>query len=273
LKELHKRSLSGILFVIILIGAIFLGPYTYGILFLVLSIFILREFYTLGAQAGYSAQLYPAMTIGAFLFVLTFLLVNGIIGAGSLLSVLPLMFAIPVYELFRNKKKSIGNIALTYFGLIYVSVPFALLNFLVFPGHSHYDHSMLVILLVIIWACDSGAYLIGVRFGRHRLFERISPKKSWEGFFGGLAAAIIATWLLSLIYTEYRFIFLLIIALITVVIGTLGDLVESMMKRQIGVKDSGKFMPGHGGLLDRFDSILMALPFIYFVVQLFANFH
>ncbi len=270
MKEFHKRTLSGILLVIVLEGAIYLGPYTFGLLFLGLSVFILREFYSLSTIAGYSPQVYPGLAIGAILFLFSFLLANDIITSKSFLVFFPILFSIPIYELFRKKPKVLGNIALTIFGLFYVTVPFSVLNFLVhptFPESGQYDPSLLFILFIIIWTCDSGAYIFGVRFGRHRLFERISPKKSWEGFIGGLAVSILSAWIMSLVFTQYSFYFLAIVATITVAAGTLGDLVESMFKRQIGIKDSGKFMPGHGGLLDRFDSIIMAAPFIYFVVQ------
>jgi phosphatidate cytidylyltransferase len=270
LKEIHKRTVSGILYVIILTGSIFLGPYFLAALFLVLSIFVLKEFYSLGRIAGYSPQIYPGLLTGAFLYITSFLLVQGLVTGKSFLLLLPILFSVPVYELYRKKTKTLGNIAVTIFGMFYVSIPFSLLNFLVFPAFPEtgiYDPSLLIILFIIIWTCDSGAYLFGVKFGHHRLFERISPKKSWEGFFGGFAVALIASWILSLIFIQYDFLFLALIATITVVAGTLGDLVESMFKRQIGIKDSGRFMPGHGGLLDRFDSILLSSPFIYFIVQ------
>ncbi len=270
MKEIHKRTLSGILFVAILTGAIYLGPLTFGILFLVLSFFVLREFYSLGTIAGYSPQVYPGLVVGTVLFLFSFLVVNDLITAKSFLVLLPVLFAIPIYELFRKKSKVLGNIALTVFGLFYVAIPFSLFNFLVYPSFPEkgaYDPSLLIILFIIIWTCDSGAYLFGVKFGRHRLFERVSPKKSWEGFFGGMIVAIISSAILSVVFTQYSFYFLALMATLTVITGTLGDLVESMFKRQIGIKDSGRFMPGHGGLLDRFDSIIMAVPFIYFLVQ------
>jgi phosphatidate cytidylyltransferase len=129
---------------------------------------------------------------------------------------------------------------------------------------------LLISLFVLVWAGDSGAYIFGVRYGRHRLFERISPKKSWEGLMGGVITAIATAWILNYLFPQYNIILLIVMAIVVVISGTLGDLVESMIKRSIGVKDSGRFMPGHGGLLDRFDSILLASPVIYFVFQFFS---
>ena len=270
MKEFQIRTLWGVLFVIVLTGAILLGPYTFALLFIILSVFILSEFYTLAIQSGYSPQFLPGLLTGGFIFILSFLLVNEAIPVKSLFTFLSILFLFPVYELFRKKETPIVNIAITGFGILYVSVPLSILNFLVFPGINGkmgYDYSLLISLFVFIWASDSGAYLFGVKFGRHRLFERISPKKSWEGFIGGLLTAIVSGWILSLIFPQYSFSFMVLIAIATVIAGTLGDLVESMIKRSVGVKDSGRFMPGHGGLLDRFDSLLLASPMVFFILQ------
>jgi phosphatidate cytidylyltransferase len=263
----------GLLFVTALLGAILLGSYTFAALFLILSVFVLREFYSLCKEAGFSPQLYPGLFLGLSLFLLSFFIARHDLPYKYYLFLLPLIYAIPVYELFRKKKNPLANIALTGFGLVYVCIPFSLLNYLAFPESEEtvsYDYSMLISLFFFVWASDSGAYLFGVRFGRRRLIERISPKKSWEGLFGGIITAIFIGWLLTLAFPQYSFTFMGIMALLVVISGTLGDLVESMIKRSIGVKDSGRFMPGHGGLLDRFDSILLAAPVIYFVLQFFS---
>ncbi len=272
MKELHTRTIWGFLFATVLTGAIMLGAYSFGLLFLVISVFALREFYALCRAAGYSPQLYPGLFLGLLLFVLSFFIAKHLITYNSYLYVLPLIYALPVYELFRKKKNPLTNLGLTVFGIFYVSIPFALLNFLPFneiEGAFDYHYELLISLFLFVWASDSGAYIFGVRFGRHRLFERISPKKSWEGLLGGIFTALLIAWILTFIFKEYSFSILAIMAIIVTLAGTLGDLVESMIKRSIGVKDSGRFMPGHGGLLDRFDSILLASPVIYFVFQFF----
>lgn len=270
MKDLQIRTLWGILFVAVLTSAILFGPYTFALLFLLLSVFILKEFYSLAVQSGFSPQIFPGLLTGGLIFILSFLVANNTITSKSLLAFLTILFLFPVYELFRKTETPIVNIAITGFGILYVSVPLSILNFFVFPadkGITGYDFSLLISLFIFIWASDSGAYLFGVKFGRHRLFERISPKKSWEGFIGGLITSIVAAWILSSLFRQYSFSFMMIIATATVVAGTLGDLVESMIKRSVGVKDSGRFMPGHGGLLDRFDSLLLASPVIFFILQ------
>ncbi len=270
MKDLQIRTLSGILFVIVLTGAILSGPYTCALLFLLLTVFLLREFYTLAVHGGYSPQAVPGMLIGGILFIISFLLAVNAINPKSLYSLLVILFFFPVYELFRKSKTPIANMSITGFGILYISVPLSILNFLMFPVKTVdpvYDSSIILILFIFLWANDSGAYLFGVWLGRHKLFERISPKKSWEGFFGGMATALASAWILSLFLRHFSFVSLMIMAVSTVIAATFGDLVESMIKRSVGVKDSGHFMPGHGGLLDRFDSLLLASPVIFFIQQ------
>ncbi len=272
MKEFRKRTVWGILFVTTILGAILLGPFTFAILFLILSVLVLREYYTLCQKAGFSPQVYPGLVVGATVFALSYFVAQKFLPDNSFNYLAPFFYTFPVYELFRKKKNPLINIALTGFGIVFVSIPFAMLNFLAFPGFDGvdiYNYGLLISLFLFVWAADSGAYLFGVRFGKHRLFERISPKKSWEGLFGGVATAIATAWVLTFVFPQYSFNLLAVMAVIVVIAGTLGDLVESMIKRSIGLKDSGRFLPGHGGLLDRFDSILLAAPVIYFVFQFF----
>jgi phosphatidate cytidylyltransferase len=273
LKEIQKRSISGLLFATVLLGSIMFGPWSFALLFGTFSIFILKEFYHLSKAAGISPQRNLGLIIGGTIFLLTFLTAKGYIAVNLTGIYLAMLFLVPAIELFRAKKNSIENISVTLFGILYVSVPITLFHYFVFPEYSqcdYYDPKLLVILFVLIWAYDSGAYLFGVTFGKHRLFERISPKKSWEGFFGGWFIAVLFAWGLQQLFPQLELPFLVIMATTVTITGTFGDLVESMIKRNLGLKDSGKFMPGHGGLLDRFDSILFASPFVYLVIQFFG---
>jgi phosphatidate cytidylyltransferase len=273
LKEIHKRSISGLLFAVVLLGAILLGPWSFVLLFGLFSIFILREFYALAKVGGISPQKNLGLISGALIFIFTFLNVKGIITFNLFGLCLSSLFIIPAWELFRAKKNSVENIAITLFGILYIIYPFSLLNFFVYPDiplNNRYDPTLLIFLFILIWVYDSGAYLFGVTFGKHRLFERISPKKSWEGFFGGWFMALVFALLLHHFFPRFEITFMLSIASIIAVSGTIGDLVESMIKRNLGLKDSGKFLPGHGGLLDRFDSILFAAPFVYVYISFFG---
>lgn len=270
MKEIQKRSISGLLFATVLLGAILLGPWSFALLFGLFSIFILREFYKLSKTAGVTPQKNLGLVIGGLIFFLTFLNAIGFITINPIGVCLSMLFVVPAYELFRAKKNSLENIAITIFGILYVAFPFSLFNFFVFPDFplgDKYDPSLLIFLFVLIWAYDSGAYLFGVSFGRHRLFERISPKKSWEGFFGGWFLAVVVAFGLNHLFPTFEVWFVILIATIVTIAGTFGDLIESMIKRNLGLKDSGKFLPGHGGLLDRFDSILFASPFVYLIIH------
>jgi phosphatidate cytidylyltransferase len=272
LKEIQKRSISGLLFAAVLLGAIVLSPWSFALLFALFSVFILNEFYQLSKKAGISPQRIVGLVIGGLTFCLTYLHVLGIISVNLIAVILSTLFVIPAIELFRAKKNALENMAVTLLGILYVVGPLSLFNFFVFPdfpADSKYDPTLLIFLFILIWAYDSGAYLFGVTFGKHRLFERISPKKSWEGFFGGWFLALVCAAVLQHYFPTFDLMILLLIATIVTVTGTFGDLVESMIKRNLGVKDSGKFLPGHGGLLDRFDSILFASPFVYLVVHFF----
>jgi phosphatidate cytidylyltransferase len=148
-----------------------------------------------------------------------------------------------------------------------VSLPFALLNNILY-FNEEWNPYLLLAVFIIIWVNDTFAYLVGSTLGKHRLFERISPKKSWEGFVGGAVAALGAGYVLSLFIIDLAWWQWLIFSLLVVVFGTFGDLMESFIKRSVKVKDSGRLIPGHGGLLDRFDSMLLVVPIIYFYLLL-----
>ncbi len=232
---------------------------------------MLWEFYKLGRRMRASAQKYYGSIIGAALFLITFFSQYLKSGQQLVLIIIPMFIMTFVFELYRVKKAPFLNIGITLLGLIYISVPFALMNYLVFYGNHHqFNGHLLLGVLILTWIYDSGAYLVGVSIGKNRLFERISPKKSWEGFIGGVVitlglAPLVARFLPILSLTDW-----LIIAAIVVTFSTLGDLTESLFKRSINVKDSGHFMPGHGGILDRFDSLLFSIPIIFTYLYFFV---
>jgi len=185
-----------------------------------------------------------------------------------------------VVELYRHQEKPFDSLAHTLFSILYIAVPFALFPFSAF-SHTGlksilpYDQitfspGIVIGFFILLWANDTGAYLIGISLGRHRLMERISPKKSWEGFIGGILVSAVVAWLLSGWFGVVGKINWIIISVIISVAGIYGDLIESMLKRSIGVKDSGNIMPGHGGFLDRFDSAIISFPLVYLFILLFG---
>lgn len=172
-----------------------------------------------------------------------------------------------IVELFRGSKTP-GQIIGTYLlGVFYVSVPVMFLFWIATPD-ALYKPNRVLGLLWLVWTNDTLAYLIGSQVGKHKLFERISPKKTWEGTLGGILGTIAMAWGLSLYVTDFNPAQWLALGVVVSIFGTLGDLAESMLKRSAGVKDSGSLLPGHGGFLDRFDAFLFMLPFAWLAVVL-----
>lgn len=270
MKNLTQRSITGTIFVLLLAGCILLSQYSFGILFLVISALGVFEFCKLLSQKFNSLQLNPwaVLLAGSVLFASIFLYVSGIMDYRVfVLYPLIIVFAF-IAELYRKKENPIINWAMFVLSQVYIAFPFALLNTIAFARHGKYNPVYILAFFVTVWVYDSGAYLVGMMLGKHRLFERISPKKSWEGFFGGVLFALIAAFVFSKIETEMSLIQWLVFALLIVIFATFGDLSESLLKRTLGVKDSGNILPGHGGILDRFDSILFAS----FIISIYLQF-
>ena len=171
-----------------------------------------------------------------------------------------------LYKTFE--RKSFTNIVFTFLGIFYVALPFALLNVVVFEDGA-YNYEVILGSLLILWASDTGAYFAGTRFGKRKLFERISPKKSWEGFVGGAVLALAFVVGLSQFLHSLSTVQWVVVGILIIVGGTFGDLIESLLKRSIEIKDSGDSLPGHGGFLDRFDGLLIAAPFIAAYLEVF----
>ncbi len=260
------RTISGILFVISLIGSLIIGEYTFMIVFGGIMVISMYEFYNLTLKARVKPQIFLGILIGFAFFIGSFLYNSGKIEGLFFVGFIPIIISVFIFELYRNHRRPFHNIAYTYLGIFYIAVPISLFNFFVFKSTSidyTYSYDILLSYFLLIWANDTGAYLFGVSIGKHKIFPRISPKKSWEGFFGGLIFTTIFAWAISLYFHNITFAHWLTIGLISAIIGVFGDLVESMFKRSLDVKDSGKFLPGHGGILDRFDSVYLSAPIVY----------
>jgi len=295
LSNLVKRTITGILIVFLIITGITFSSISFFFLFLLALAAGLYEFYSLSHMAKVRPQTYFGILIGILFFVLNFLYAIGFLNQKFFFVFIPLIILVFINELYKKHNRPFTNIAYTFLGLIYIAVPISLFNYFVFspngelftlsnpeekldavnfifqpPESIIYSPQILLGFFILFWANDTGAYLVGIPFGKHRLFKRISPKKSWEGFFGGAIIAFIASYLLSLFFNHIRLVDWLAITFIIVTIGTFGDLTESLFKRSIGVKDSGKLFPGHGGLLDRFDGILLSSPVVFTYLKLIS---
>ncbi len=260
------RTISGILFVASLVGALIIGEIPFLIVIGGILILAMYEFYSLSVKARIKPQFSLGILIGFAIFIGTYLYATGHIEAIYLLGFTPLITSVFIFELYRKHKRPFHNIAYTLLGVFYIAIPLSLFNLITFKAETlqhSYSHEILLCYFILIWANDTGAYLFGVSIGRHKIFPRISPKKSWEGFVGGLIFTTIVAWIISLNYSNITFAHWIAIGLLSAIIGVFGDLIESMFKRSIDVKDSGKFLPGHGGVLDRFDAVFLSAPIVF----------
>jgi phosphatidate cytidylyltransferase len=276
-KDLMVRALTALVFVPTVLAALFGGPYLYSILFLIVLVVSSAEYYNLIFSNDYDSHFFRR-NYGIFLscFVYFTVAINNLFPdyinfnePDLQIALLPLAFIAFIYELYKQAEKPFHNIALVISGIIYIGVPMVLLQYLAFGvGDDGFDSRIVIGLIVMNWLNDSGAYMVGSRIGKTPLFPRISPKKTWEGTMGGIVACIICGFLFAQFWDVLDLVDWIALAVITAIFGSLGDLVESMLKRSVKVKDSGKFLPGHGGMLDRFDAFIFLLPFasayIYF---------
>ena len=270
LKNFIIRTLSGIVMVATLIGATLFSKLTFVLLLLAITLGGEWEFYRLAKKAGTSPQRFVGMLAGTMMIVAAAAALHEILAITAVL-VVAFMILIPmplIFELYRKSATPMANVGITYAGVIYVVLPMALLTF--FPlmlGNGEWKPWSVILYIFIIWANDVFAYLFGITLGKHRLFERISPKKSWEGFFGGLLGAMAMGFVAAKVL-DANVALWIGLALIAAITGVFGDLVESLLKRSVDVKDSGSFIPGHGGWLDRFDALIFSVPFafIYLVI-------
>ena len=282
MKNLMVRTLSGLVLVAVFVGAVLGSQWSFGALLLLILVGGQTEFYKLARETGLSPQRWMGLAVGVLLFALNFIVfrqfsrsVTDEAGGAVLYLLLYIGLLLPtlfVCELFRRSATPLANLGATLLGVLYVAVPLSLMLYVpVLAGDGVWRPETVLCYIFIIWANDVFAYLVGMTFGRHRLCERLSPKKSWEGFFGGLAGAV-ATGLAAAYALDANYWVWGGLALVASLSGVAGDLVESMFKREAGVKDSGQVIPGHGGVLDRFDALLLSAPYVFLYLLLVGRF-
>jgi phosphatidate cytidylyltransferase len=272
LSELNQRIIAALVGAVLILSCTFYSEWTYFAIFFLICMFTQLEFYKLlGIEGNLPLRKFGTFT-GQAIFTLTFLVEKYNWSSDYYFLIWILVsgvYFIKLYEYIRRDLQPFVNIAFTFLGIIYVAVPFALLNMAVFHKEI-YSYQIMIGSLFLIWASDTGAYFAGRKFGKNKLFFKISPKKTWEGSIGGTLLALLLGYILSIYFKDLSLWQWLCIAVIIVVTGTYGDLVESLFKRSIRIKDSGNTIPGHGGFLDRFDSLLLSSPFIVAFVKLFS---
>ncbi len=274
MNNFTKRTITGGVYVIAVVSAIMFNPIILSAFFGLVALISLYEFYKNSKIKDIFAQNILGFSLAITTYLSFALKAFEIDNKYAIALSLLLVFLIFIIELYNKKGNPFTNIAYTILGIVYIVIPMGLTNFIVNPSltTNTFIPILLLSIFILAWCNDTFAYLVGVKFGKNRLFERISPKKSWEGFFGGFVAVQIASIILyKFTITPLMFFDFMIMGALVSIIGTYGDLVESMFKRQMGVKDSGNILPGHGGFLDRFDIIFFIIPFIFTYLFLRLN--
>lgn len=273
------RTLSALVYAGVVIASLLVQPecfgnhmLLFGVVFMMVSTLAVREFHKLVGGSDVKIQSYAMMANALLFCTLYFFFYGDLVWRPLLFAYVAILMLTMILHLFREKVNAIQSWGNLCAGQLMIALPFALMS-----GIALYDKWLLFALFILIWVNDSGAYIVGSlmakrKGGNHKMFPRVSPAKSWEGLVGGFIFDLIAGYMFYLVgwtstigLTAYPLLDSLLFALAVGIFGTLGDLMESLMKRTIGVKDSGTFMPGHGGVLDRFDSLLLAVPVVYFL--------
>jgi len=275
MRDLKTRLITAIVFVTILLSAIILDKYAFIALFGVICALSLHEFHTLlyfdltGRKKSKRIIANVLLGLIPYLAVALYFLGSPWLDLGRLYALGILLFlCVSVYyivELASRLEKPFIIIAYALTGVFYITIPCMMVIMVSFQN-GIFDYKCILGILMLNWFNDTGAYLVGSNFGKNKLFPRISPKKTWEGLIGGAASTLLLSWPLSIWLTNMPLKDWLILGAIVIVFGTIGDLIESMFKRSLEAKDSGKLLPGHGGLLDRFDSFFFVVPFATFYI-------
>lgn len=263
------RSITGIGFVAVTVSLILISKWSLFGLLILLNVLAQSEFLRLVKSDNAKPLLFSSLSLGTLVISFSFFCLEGIFPLEIFwLLLLPLLYVF-LEELYSKNPNPLRNASFSFLSVLYISLPIALSLFIVyydFGETSNYNPEVLLGIFALIWIYDSMAYCVGVPLGKNRLFERVSPKKSWEGTIGGgiltVIAAIFINRFIPILSTETW----IIISVIVVVFGTLGDLIESLFKRSIDIKDSGNILPGHGGVLDRIDSFIYVTPWIWLYI-------
>ena len=268
------RLITAVIYGGTIIACLMLGKLTCTILFFALMIMALLEFYTIVKKDNSKPQIVIGLMTAVVMYFSSVLFFESLEFSHFFINcTLLLILFIFCFELFKKTEPNFNNIALTLAGLIYIALPMSLTHFLNHNSTNNYDYTLLLSVFILIWLSDTGGYLIGMRFGKHKLHEKISPKKSWEGLGGGILFCFLTNILWISISNGYigslpfSFVHALALAILFPLFGTAGDLVESLFKRAVKQKDSSSVAYGIGGMLDMIDSLLFTAPMFYIYLQ------
>jgi phosphatidate cytidylyltransferase len=275
MSNFWARTITGLSMVFILLAALWFSGWVFAMIFMIITILGLVEFYGLIIGETCHPQKYYGTFAGMLIYLAAALVYlvpwSPVTGDQRWIPFIPFLLPMPMFfisfiiEIYRKKPNPLVNVATTTLGFFYIALPFSLLVYFTRPDVLHF-HGMPVVLVgyfAFTWLNDTAAYLYGKQFGKHKFFERISPKKTWEGTIAGAVVSLAAAFGLHFIVPDLPLYDWLALAGMVVFFGTHGDLVESLLKRSLNIKDSGTILPGHGGILDRFDTMLISAPFVF----------
>jgi len=270
-KSFYRRTLSGIFYVLFIIIFLFSGPLTYYILFLGFLIIGALEFYKIYSDDSPLLWKITNIFVAGIFFTVCFFDAAQIVSVPFSVIITSLVLVIFIPKLFIQKHDIIKQNGYQFILYLYLALPLTISNYIVFsPDQGYiYKYHLLLNIFIMLWCNDTGAYLAGSAIGKHKFLEKISPKKTWEGVIGGAIITLIAAFIIA--KNNNSFLSLLhwmILGALIIIFGTLGDLVESMIKRNANVKDTGNLFPGHGGILDRIDSFLLAIIAVFIYLKL-----
>lgn len=270
ISNFWQRTLTGTLFVGVVAGATLLGAIPFILLMFVINFLCLLEFYELVLPDKRWIEKYLGIIAGCIIYLMFALIFSADLSLAWYYHIIPVFIAMFIIKLFEKTHNEFSTLGFQVLGLVYITLPIVMLTKTGYFNSFSYSSGLPLGCFILIWSSDTGAYLAGRSFGKHKLFERVSPKKTWEGSFGGMLLSMLVAFIISRfeLFDSVNTIDWLIIAVIIVVFGTFGDLFESLLKRNLHIKDSGSMLPGHGGVLDRFDALFISIPAVFFYLQL-----
>lgn len=268
MNNFWQRTLTGSLFVTALVGGTLFSEWTFFGLIFVINLLCLMEFFELLLPDKNWIEKYLAVIAGSVINLMFIFIIRGNLSLAWFYHLIPVFLALVLIKLFENTGREFETLAFQVLGILYICAPLSMLADFGYFNSISYSYTLPLGFFILQWASDTFAYLVGRQFGKHRLFERVSPKKSWEGLIGAVILTVGIGFVLSLFWDDLSAKDWMIVAALVVIFGTFGDLVESLLKRNLGIKDSGSILPGHGGVLDRFDGVFISAPAVYFYLLL-----
>lgn len=266
MKNFLVRSASAVVFAFLLLGSLYTHYIAFAVVMCFFAMVALWEYARIAERLEINISKTIYVLGGAILFLTLY--VSRITHSNYVVLCTVILIMLHVgYEIW-SEKGNIKRLVYSLFGYLYAIVPFGLSAYLILDAQGDYHPEWMLLLFAIIWCNDTFAYLVGVAIGKHKMCPRVSPKKSWEGFAGGMLSAIGIAFFISMIYPMMPFQRALVLCLSVAMAGVLGDLIESLFKRTVAIKDSGNIIPGHGGVLDRFDAVMLAIPVMYLFLMM-----